>query len=59
MNTCNAEFESIKHFLLRCHFHSSQRLKLFDNLNKGKYSFLKLSAKDQVNILLYSYSSNN
>ena len=46
-------------FLLRCHFHSSQRLELFDNLDKVNPSFFNLSAKDQDNILLSSYSSNN
>ena len=46
-------------FLLRCHFHSSQRLELFDNLDKVNPSFFNLSAKDQGNILLSSYSANN
>ena len=54
---CNKEIESNKHFLLRCHFYSSQRLELFNKLNKINSSFFKLSAKDQVNILLYGYSS--
>ena len=57
MCSCNAEIESNEHFLLRCHFYSSQRLELFDKLNKINSSFFKLSAKDQVNILLYGYSS--
>ena len=57
--SCNTEIESNKHFLLRCHFSSSQRLKLFDNLNKINSSFFNVSAKNQVNILLYGYSSNN
>ena len=52
------EIESNEHFLLRCHFYSSQRLELFDNLNKINSSFFKVSAKDQVNILLYVYSSS-
>ena len=52
------EIESNKHFLLRCHFYSSQRLELFDNLDKINSSFFKLSAKDQVNILLHVYSSS-
>ena len=59
MCSCNMEIESNKHFLLRCHFHSSQRLELLDNLNKINSSFSKLSAKDQVNILLCGYSSDN
>ena len=57
MCSCNTEIESNEHFLLRCHFYSSQRLELFDKLNKINSSFFKLSAKDQVNILLYGYSS--
>ena len=56
MCSCNTEIESKKHFLLRCHFYSSQRL---DKLNKTKSSFFKLSANNQVNSLLYGYSSNN
>ena len=59
MCSCNTKIESNEHFLLRCHFYSSQRLELFDNLNKINSSFSKLSAKDQVNILLCGYSSNN
>ena len=57
MCSSNTEIESNKHFLLRCRFYSSQRLELFDELNKINFSFFKLSAKDQVNILSYSYSS--
>ena len=56
MCSCNVEMESNEHFLVRCHFYSSQRLKLFDKLNKINSSFFKLSAKDQVSILLYGYS---
>ena len=37
----------------------SQRLELFDNLNEINPSFIKLSARGQVNILLYDHSSNN
>ena len=43
---CSAEIESTEHFLLRCQFHSSQRLELFNNLNKIIFSFFKLIAKD-------------
>ena len=59
MCSCNTEIESNEHFLLRCHFYSSQRLELFNNLNEISSSFFNLSAKDQVNILLYGYSSSN
>ena len=31
--SCNREIESNEHFLLCCHFYSSQRLELFDKLN--------------------------
>ena len=57
MCSCNTEIKSNEHFPLRCHFYSSQRLELSDKLNKINSSFFKLSAKDQVNILLYGYSS--
>ena len=57
LRACNAEIESTGHFLLRCQFYFSKRLELFDNLNKINPSFVQLSAKDQVNILLYGYSS--
>ena len=42
---------------MRCHFYSSQKLELFDKLQKINSSFFKLGAKGQVNILLYGYSS--
>ena len=58
MCSYNTEIESNKHFLLRYHFHSSQRSEL-DNLNKINSSFFKVSAKDQVIILVYGYSSNS
>ena len=57
MCSCNVEIESKEHFLVRCHFYYSQRLEFFDKLIKINSSFFKLSAKDQVNILLYGYSS--
>ena len=53
------ESKKHEHFLLHCHFYSSQRLELFDNLNRINSSFFKLVAKDQVNISLYGYSLNN
>ena len=43
MCSSNTEIESKEYFLLRCHFCSSQRLELFEN----------------INILFYGYSSNN
>ena len=59
MCSCTTEIKSNEYFLLRCHFYSSQRSELFDNLKKINSSFFKLSAKDHVDILLYGYSSNN
>ena len=50
MCSCNAEIESNEHFLLRCHFYSSQRLELFNKLNKINSSFFKLSAKNQAKV---------
>ena len=52
---CNAEIEDTEHFLLHCHFYSIQRFELFNNINKVDPSFTQLDAKEQVNILLYSY----
>ena len=31
---CGSEVETTEHFLLRCHVYSSQRLELFQNLEK-------------------------
>ena len=55
LNILYLKIESKEHFLLRCHFYSSQRLELFDDLNKINSSFFKLSAKVQVDILLNGY----
>ena len=57
MCSCNTEIKNNEHFLMRCHFYSSQKLELFYKLKKINSSFFKLGAKDQVNILLYGYSS--
>ena len=57
MCRCNAETEDTEQFLLRCHFYSIQRFELFNNINKVDSSFTQLDAKEQVNILLYSYPS--
>ena len=59
MCSCNTEIEGKEHFLLSCHFYSSQKLKLWENRNKINSSSFKLKAKEQVNILLYGYSLNN
>ena len=42
-----------------CHFYSTQRLELFENLEKVDPNFLSLSAKNQVYILLYGSQRNN
>ena len=55
----NVEIKSNKHFLLYCHVYFSHRLELFNNFNKINSSFFKLSAKDQVNILLFGYLSSS
>ena len=55
MCACGTEVETTEHFLLRCQFCSTQRLKLFENLE----NFLSLAAKNQVLILLYDSQTNN
>ena len=47
------ELETTKHFLLHCHFSSTERLELFENLEKVDPNFLSLSTKNQVYVLLY------
>ena len=42
-----------EHCLLRCCHYSSQRKEFFENLEKLDPSFLNLSQKDQVLVLLY------
>ena len=39
MCSCGADVETTEHFLLRCHFYSTQRLELFDNLERAKPDF--------------------
>ena len=52
---CGTEVETTEHFLLRCHFYSTLRLELFENLEKVDPNFLNLNEKDQLNVLLYGY----
>ena len=59
MCACGTEVETTEHFLLRCQFYSTQRLELFENLEKVEPNFLSLSAKNQVLILLYGSRTNN
>ena len=53
MCVCGTETETTEHFLLRCQFYSTQRLELFEKLEKVEPNFLNLNAKNQVLILLY------
>ena len=59
MCSCGTEVETTEHFLLRCQFYSTQRLELFENLEKVEPHFLSLSAKNQVLILMYGSQTNN
>ena len=54
----HAEVETTDHFLLRCHFYSTLRLELFENLEEIDPYSLNLNEEDQVNILLYGYNIN-
>ena len=58
MCACGVDVQIMEHFLLRCHFHSTQRLELFDNLARAKPDFKKLSDKDQVSFMLYGSKTN-
>ena len=42
---CGTEIETTEHFLLCCQFYSTQRLELFEKLEKVEPNFLRLSAK--------------
>ena len=53
MCACGTEIENTEHFLLPCQSYSTQRLELFEKLEKFEPNFLSLSAKNQVLILLY------
>ena len=59
MCACGTEVETTEHFLLLYQFDSTQRLELFENLEKVAPNFLSLSAKNQVLILLYGSRTNN
>ena len=45
MSGCYAEIEDTEHFLLRCHFYSTERFKLFNNINKVDLPFTQLVTK--------------
>ena len=58
MCACGADLETTEHFLLPCHFFSTQRFELFDNLERATSDFKNLSGKDQVLFLLYGSKAN-
>ena len=53
MCACGVDVETTENFLLRCLFYSTQRLELFDNLERANPDFKILSDKDQVSFMLY------
>ena len=53
------QVETTEHFLLRCHYFSTQGTELFDNLYNLDSSFSKLNTKDKVTYLLYGSTSNS
>ena len=55
---CRTEIETTEHFFLRCHFYSTERLELFENLKIIDSNFFNLNEKDQVAILLYGSQKN-
>ena len=59
MCACRTEIETTEHFLLCCQFYTTQRLELFEKLEKVEPNFLGLSAKNQVLILLYGSRTNS
>ena len=57
-----ADVETTEHFLLRCHFYSTQRPELFNNIDRANSDFKNLSDKDQVSFMLCgskTYTSEN
>ena len=59
MCACGTEIETTEHFLLRCQFYSTQRLELFEKLEKVEPNFLSLRAKNQALILLFGSRTNS
>ena len=57
MYTWGSEVETNGYFFLRCLLYSSQRLELFDNLEKVDSSCLNLNVKDEVSFPLYCSQS--
>ena len=55
---CRADVETTEYFLSSCHFYSTQRSELFDNLEKVDSDFNNLSGKDQVSFMLHGSKTN-
>ena len=55
---CGADVETTEHFLLCCHFYSTQRLELFNNLERANPNFKNLSDKDQVSFMVHGSKTN-
>ena len=41
MSACGTDVETTEQFLLHCHFYSTQRLELFDNLERANPDLIK------------------
>ena len=58
MWACGDNVETTEHFLLHCHFYSTQRFELFYNLERANLDLKNLSGKDQVSFMLYGSKTN-
>ena len=59
MCVCGTEAETSEYFVLRCQFYSTQRSKLFENLEKVETKFSKFKCKESIFILFYGSQTNN
>ena len=59
MCACETEIGTIEHVLLHFQFDSTQRLELFEKLEKVEPNFLSLSARNQVIFLLNGSRTNS
>ena len=53
MCASGADVETMEHFLLHCHFYSTERLEILDNIERANPDFKNLSDKDQVSFMSY------
>ena len=53
------EVETTEHFLLQCHFCSTQRSELLDNTKKANSYFKNSTDEDQVSHMLYGSKTNS